>query len=210
VYNEVPLPDLPLLEQIRGHIANYVADRTVERVCANLTEVAKNSDHELRHRFNEWLRAEVKKLKESALYFAKGEEIKARLSNDPALGEYAGKILAGIRELLLADLSSGHSRVQAALEEFLKGVGSRIQADSDIRSNLNATLQKLVLETVETHRTTVGKLIANTVQGWDARVLVDKVEEAVGDDLQYIRISGTLVGGTVGLALHLFQKMAWH
>jgi len=40
------------------------------------------------------------------------------------------------------------------------------------------------------------------VRGWDASRVTDRVENAVGRDLQYIRINGTLVGGLVGLGLH--------
>ena len=35
-----------------------------------------------------------------------------------------------------------------------------------------------------------------------ARTLTDRVEGAVGRDLQFIRINGTLVGGLVGLTIH--------
>jgi uncharacterized membrane-anchored protein YjiN (DUF445 family) len=46
------------------------------------------------------------------------------------------------------------------------------------------------------------KLVSETVRGWDARTVTERLENAVGRDLQYIRINGTLVGGMVGLTLH--------
>jgi uncharacterized membrane-anchored protein YjiN (DUF445 family) len=45
-------------------------------------------------------------------------------------------------------------------------------------------------------------LISRTVQGWDARDASARIEAAVGRDLQYIRINGTVVGGLAGLAIH--------
>ena len=39
------------------------------------------------------------------------------------------------------------------------------------------------------------KLVTETVRGWDAQTITDRLEAAVGRDLQYIRINGTLVGG---------------
>ena len=45
-------------------------------------------------------------------------------------------------------------------------------------------------------------LISDTIRGWDARTVTDKLESAVGRDLQYIRINGTLIGGLVGLIIH--------
>jgi uncharacterized membrane-anchored protein YjiN (DUF445 family) len=46
------------------------------------------------------------------------------------------------------------------------------------------------------------RLVSETVRGWDARTITRRLENAVGRDLQYIRVNGTLVGGLVGLLLH--------
>jgi uncharacterized membrane-anchored protein YjiN (DUF445 family) len=40
------------------------------------------------------------------------------------------------------------------------------------------------------------------VRRWDAQTITGRVENAVGKDLQFIRINGTLVGGLVGLTIH--------
>ena len=40
----------------------------------------------------------------------------------------------------------------------------------------------------------------------DARTATDKLELEVGRDLQFIRINGTLVGGLIGLGLHLVSR----
>ena len=44
--------------------------------------------------------------------------------------------------------------------------------------------------------------MSETVRRWDAQTLTDRLESAVGRDLQFIRINGTLVGGLVGVAIH--------
>jgi uncharacterized membrane-anchored protein YjiN (DUF445 family) len=50
-------------------------------------------------------------------------------------------------------------------------------------------------------------LVSDTIRGWDARTVTERLEAAVGRDLQYIRINGTLVGGLVGLTLHLLDTL---
>ena len=47
------------------------------------------------------------------------------------------------------------------------------------------------------------KLVSETIRSWDTQTITDRVESAVGRDLQFIRVNGTLVGGLVGLLLHL-------
>ena len=46
------------------------------------------------------------------------------------------------------------------------------------------------------------RLVSETVRRWDARTVTDRIESAVGRDLQFIRMNGTLVGGLVGVTIH--------
>jgi uncharacterized membrane-anchored protein YjiN (DUF445 family) len=57
-------------------------------------------------------------------------------------------------------------------------------------------------------RREIGAFITEVVRGWDARTLTDRAELAVGRDLQFIRVNGTLVGGLVGCALYLLSTLA--
>jgi uncharacterized membrane-anchored protein YjiN (DUF445 family) len=50
-------------------------------------------------------------------------------------------------------------------------------------------------------------LVSETVRSWDAKTVTGRLESAVGRDLQYIRINGTLVGGMVGFALHIVDRL---
>jgi uncharacterized membrane-anchored protein YjiN (DUF445 family) len=40
------------------------------------------------------------------------------------------------------------------------------------------------------------------VRGWDPTATSHRIELAIGRDLQFIRINGTVVGGLVGLLLY--------
>ena len=63
----------------------------------------------------------------------------------------------------------------------------------------------LAVFVVERYQDEVGDFIATTVAGWDPEVTASRVELAIGRDLQFIRINGTLVGGLTGLALYLIS-----
>jgi uncharacterized membrane-anchored protein YjiN (DUF445 family) len=45
------------------------------------------------------------------------------------------------------------------------------------------------------------------VRSWDAEETSDRIEQAIGRDLQFIRINGTLVGGLVGLVIHAIKVL---
>ena len=55
----------------------------------------------------------------------------------------------------------------------------------------------------------IGDLIAQTVAGWDPEATSRRFELAVGRDLQFVRINGTLVGGLVGLLIYTVWHF-WH
>jgi Predicted membrane protein len=40
------------------------------------------------------------------------------------------------------------------------------------------------------------------VEKLDAKEISSLIEEKVGDDLQFVRINGTIVGGLIGLLIH--------
>jgi len=68
---------------------------------------------------------------------------------------------------------------------------------------VNGWVVEIVTYAVEQAREEVAKLIAATVAAWDANATSRKIELQIGRDLQFIRINGTIVGGLVGVLLHL-------
>src|SRR3546814_16569043 len=68
---------------------------------------------------------------------------------------------------------------------------------------MDARIEEVVLALMEPWRKGAGQFVADVVRGWDSRTVVDRVELAVGRDLQYIRVNGTVVGAGVGCILFL-------
>jgi uncharacterized membrane-anchored protein YjiN (DUF445 family) len=67
---------------------------------------------------------------------------------------------------------------------------------------VNHWLAEAMVGLVDENREAIASLISDTVRTWDARDTSERVEAAIGRDLQFIRVNGTLVGGLVGLVIH--------
>jgi uncharacterized membrane-anchored protein YjiN (DUF445 family) len=93
-------------------------------------------------------------------------------------------------------------RPPSALERGLVAIGETLLADPTLRERLDDAIVDGALHVIERHQDEVGTLIANTVSNWDPDATSRRIELAIGRDLQFIRINGTIVGGLVGLLLH--------
>jgi uncharacterized membrane-anchored protein YjiN (DUF445 family) len=84
-------------------------------------------------------------------------------------------------------------------------LGETLQQDARLNRAINQFSRRAVVGMVASYGNGIVTLVSETVRGWDARTVTDRLENAVGRDLQYIRINGTLVGGLVGLLIHTIE-----
>ena len=86
--------------------------------------------------------------------------------------------------------------------EALRQLGTTLQEDPDLARTINRFARRAAVGAAADYGDAIVRLVSETVRGWDAQTITRRLENAVGRDLQYIRINGTLVGGLVGLAIH--------
>jgi uncharacterized membrane-anchored protein YjiN (DUF445 family) len=80
-------------------------------------------------------------------------------------------------------------------------------ANPALLSEIDDLLIDVTASVVEKYRHEIGDLIAKTVASWDPEATSRRFELAVGRDLQFVRINGTLVGGLVGLAIYTITRL---
>jgi uncharacterized membrane-anchored protein YjiN (DUF445 family) len=96
-----------------------------------------------------------------------------------------------------------------ALQAGIASFGAAVLANETLLRDLDDIMVDLVSTAVERYRTEIGDLIAGTVAGWDPEATSERFELAVGRDLQFVRINGTLVGALVGLVLYTLSQLFW-
>jgi uncharacterized membrane-anchored protein YjiN (DUF445 family) len=97
--------------------------------------------------------------------------------------------------------------VAGRLGEALHQLGDTLQGDAGLKALINRFTRRAAVGAAASYGDGIVKLVSETVRGWDANTVTSRLENAVGRDLQYIRINGTLVGGLVGLAIHAVDNM---
>ena len=66
-------------------------------------------------------------------------------------------------------------------------------------------IKKALLTMIDRYHHQVGALVRENLNAYTNDNLVQLIESKVGDDLQMIRINGSVVGGLVGVMLHLLN-----
>ena len=82
--------------------------------------------------------------------------------------------------------------------EAMRQLGESLQQDARVQLAVNRFARRAAAGVVASYGDGIVTLVSETVRGWDAHTITGRLENAVGRDLQYIRVNGTLVGGLVG------------
>ncbi|MGH7519017.1 MAG: DUF445 domain-containing protein [Gemmatimonadales bacterium] len=168
-----------------------------------LAEVASDPHHRLRRRFDTAFREFVDRLEHSPHVQARTEEIKEDLLGHPVVEEFASSLWDRARQAAarFSDRTDDGPAVQG-LARGISALGDSLLANAERRRELDDFLTDFIASVLEQHRHEVSDLITMTVSRWDPEAAAQRIELAVGRDLQFIRLNGTLVGGLAGLVIY--------
>ncbi len=157
---------------------------------------------EWRLRFQTAIEELIGELEHSPAYEEKLRTLLANALHHPLFREYVGGVWADIRARLLLAGTSPESRLVARAQDALQVFAAALEQNPAIRGKLNDWLRGFAIEAIVERRSLIVAVVQRVIDKWDAETISDKLEQQVGSDLQFIRISGTLVGGVVGLLLY--------
>ena len=179
-----------------------LANSVIDGLYKLLAEVLVDPDHPLRDKIEEGLEEFAKGLREDPELQAKVERIKVELLNNPAIASWWQSVWERIRARLIRSIRESGGTGSGYLGETLAELGSALRDDVRLQQQVNRFARRTAVGIATRYGDQIVQLVSETVRRWDATTLTDRVESAVGRDLQFIRINGTLVGGLVGLTLH--------
>jgi uncharacterized membrane-anchored protein YjiN (DUF445 family) len=130
------------------------------------------------------------------------EAAKAELLDSPALAALLDDAATTLARALRADLADPRSEVAAWLTDRLDRARLTLMADAGLRREIDTWAKRQVSALVERHHDRLAAFIENGVRALGPEGAVGLIEEHAGDDLQYIRVNGTVVGGLAGGALY--------
>jgi uncharacterized membrane-anchored protein YjiN (DUF445 family) len=171
-----------------------------------LRDVRADPAHPLRLRFDAATRGFIERLKHSPELIARAEALKRDVLDDALMDGLSGALWERVR-LAAARCAEPDGTSLEPLERGLATLGESLLANEALLAELDGFLAAQVSAMLEEHRHEVGELIADTVRTWPPELASERLELAVGRDLQFIRLNGTLVGGLAGLVIYTFMTL---
>jgi len=135
------------------------------------------------------------------------ESIKDQLLDNQSVSLWLDALWQKGREAIIKAARNPDAVLAGKLGEVLKSMGGTLEKDPRIRAAINQFARRAAVGMAASYGSSIVTLVSETVRGWDAQTVTNRLEAAVGRDLQYIRINGTLVGGLVGLILHVLDTL---
>jgi uncharacterized membrane-anchored protein YjiN (DUF445 family) len=135
------------------------------------------------------------------------ESIKDQLLDNKSVSLWLDALWQKGREAIIKAARNPDAVLAGKLGEVLKSMGGTLEKDPRIRAAINEFARRAAVGMAASYGSSIVTLVSETIRGWDAQTVTNRLEAAVGRDLQYIRINGTLVGGLVGLILHVLDTL---
>lgn len=185
-----------------GFVDDRIMQKMLERIEHQLFEMTLNPDHAMREKFNDWAQNLATDLRSSAHLRRWGEEFKLQLLENDELQDYLYGLWRELASGIQTDIDQPDSVIKQRVGEWLESVAAELESDPDMQAWINAWLTDAITAVVARNSAQISSLISDTVKSWDSGDASRRVELAIGRDLQFIRINGTLVGGLVGILIH--------
>ncbi len=173
-----------------------------------LSELSADRDHPLRGRFDEALDRFIERLNTSPEFAARVDAWKEDFLDNEAARRFSQSMWEEAKEALARYAEHPGEATPSAIETALVTFGQKAVDDPELMAKIDNFAVDVAVFLVARYQDEVADLISSTVAGWDPELTSHRVELAIGRDLQFIRINGTIVGGLAGLIIYLLSKLA--
>lgn len=134
-----------------------------------------------------------------------GDLLKKVVSTDSGF-----RALVDVIEAVKEQLLSSDAQDMPMVKYFAQMIAEQLQnvrRDEDRKNQAEDWIKAEMASLLERYHGVIGSMVREKLQGLNDEGLVQSLEDKVGDDLQWIRINGTIVGALVGVAQYLLLHL---
>ena len=176
--------------------------KVIESLQNHVTEARQDSHHPLRAKVGGWIAESSMRLKADPEWKLAITRYQQQLVHSERVQDALNGLWDTFRERMLADLQGKSPALVNATQGLVEKAGRMLVTEDSARQWLNAAIESISRTLVQRYRGEVTPFIEQQLAKWTKEEMSDRIELAIGRDLQFIRINGTIVGGLVGILIH--------
>lgn len=187
---------------------DVIAEKIIEKIKDLILDARGNPSHPLREKIDTLLLDFSKGLSSGDPSLAAMiDGLKTKLINNAETKAIIQHVLSQFRSKLSDQLEHKGSSFMLVLTDYLQEILADLQSDNLARENIDGWMKDTIIGLAEKYHHTIGDMVRTSLhpEKLDDRGLVNQIEEKVGNDLQYIRLNGAVVGGFAGILLSLIR-----
>ncbi len=191
--------------EITGGFDYYsAADTLVAQYREVLQEAKDDKGHVIRQRLDriviEFAQGLEMGLPDTADAF---NRFKERVIREADLKKILGKTLGELKRNVSVQLDEKDSPLRLVISKYVGIVLTGLKTDRELQGKIDRAIREAIIMFIEKNHAVIGDMVRTSLDPGrlSDRQMVAEIEEKVGDDLQFIRLNGAVVGWFIGLML---------
>lgn len=184
-----------------------IANSVLDGLYKLLAEMIVQPDHPLKAKVEQMLGELAERLVNDPETRERVENAKRELIANPAVGQWWQGVWERLRRKLIEAARNPDAALAGQLTTMLGELGEALRGDPRLQAQINRFARRTIVGVTARYGDEIVRLVSETVKRWDARTVSNRIEGAVGRDLQFIRINGTMVGGLFGVCIHAVEQV---
>ena len=197
-----------LAEKSGGIDLNLIADELLAKAKELMSEAKTDANHPIRIKFDDWILDFAQQLTsgdEKSINLI--QNLKERVMQHVEEEKVIHTLLTSSKETLTAQLQSNDTPLMQFLISNLNRMLTDLKEDTVAHQKINHWIRETVSQLLVKFHSEIGNMVRSSMMKLNNKELVEQIEEKVGNDLQYIRLNGAVVGGIVGIVIALLKLL---
>ncbi|MBP2626908.1 MAG: hypothetical protein H6Q68_1619 [Firmicutes bacterium] len=164
----------------------------------------QDEQHTLRQKFKIWLQQWLIIKRTDVVFQQKIQEWIYQFLNKTNAAQYAAKDIAEFCAGALVNNRQTVKWLEVFINQFDKMIADFAQNEHE-RGKFDQVVKNMISQWLDNYHDEIGKIVMESLDKFTNAMLVAFIENKVGNDLQMIRINGSVVGGLVGVVLYIMS-----
>jgi uncharacterized membrane-anchored protein YjiN (DUF445 family) len=188
--------------------ADSIVSKIIKAVNEFIQEAKNNPAHPARQRFDHSIFQFVQKLASGDLdaHEMINNLKKKFIENADAQG-IIQDILIRFKITVLNQLQGNDTPFMTLLVVNLRRLLDELQSEKTAQQNIDSWMRETITQLINKYHHEIGNMVRTSLWRLDDVGLVTQIQEKVGNDLQYIRLNGAVVGGLAGILIALVNLL---